>query len=442
MEKHTLAQAEQTTLFRIANLAIFTIGLGFAVRASIADNLRTEIFSQIDTLRAATMVGEALGMTFLGFALTLLIGSALLDLIGVRRMLMLSATANLGGCAAVLFAATLEPGVHCYYIILLGLLATGFGWGAIEAAINPLVVSLAPNHKTARLNAVHAWWPAGIVVGGVLGAALKSFGINWKYNLLVLCIPAIALLFYCLRYAFPVTERVQAGVSYADMWRELYRKPQFLLFWGCMWLTASTELAPGQWVDLSLTNTVGMSGLFILIYVSVLMFTLRHFATKFAHKISSMSLLMLSSCLAAIGLFGLAYARTPSTALLFATLWGTGVCFMWPTMLANVSERFPKGGAVMMGLMGFAGGLAIEILLPQLGKVFDQARIQAAGGVDQLNKLGAEQMKQVLQFASQESFMTIAYIPLVLIPIFAAIWIHDRRQSMKSSVQQTSEIVT
>lgn len=417
--------AKQNRLFRLANLAIFTIGLGFAVRAAIADSLRTEIFALIDPHRAATMVGEALGMTFLGFALTLLIGSALLDLIGIRRMLLLSALCNGLGSTAVLLASHLTPSAGSYYLILAGLLATGLGWGTIEAAINPLVVSIAPENKSARLNAVHAWWPAGIVFGGLIGAGVKSASWPWQLNLLILCVPSTLLFYQSFKASFPQTERVQQGVSYADMWREIYRRPQFLIFWFCMWLTASTELAPGQWVDLSLSNTVGMSGLVILIYVSLLMFSLRHFASVFAHRISSMALLILSSVLASIGLFGLAYARSPLSALLFATIWGAGVCFMWPTMLANVSERFPRGGAVMMGLMGFAGGLAIEVLLPLLGKIFDQARITAAGGVEQLDKLSLEQLRTVTQFASQESFLTIAYLPLALIPIFGAVWIKD-----------------
>lgn len=425
---------DQNKLLRLANLAIFTIGLGFAVRASIADSLRTEIFNQLDAHRAATMVGEALGMTFLGFALTLLIGSALLDLIGIRRMLVLSALCNLCGSAAVVLASNFKPSMGSYYLILAGLLATGLGWGTIEAAINPLVISVAPDNKSARLNAVHAWWPAGIVGGGLIGAGLKFISWPWQLNLLVLCLPALLLLHQSLRANFPQTERVQQGVSYGDMWRELYRRPQFLIFWACMWLTASTELAPGQWVDLSLSNTVGMSGLLILIYVSLLMFSLRHFATVFAHRISSMALLMISSALASVGLFGLAYARSPLSALLFATIWGAGVCFMWPTMLANVSERFPRGGALMMGLMGFAGGLAIEVLLPQLGKVFDQARISAAGGVEQLDRLGSEQLRIVTQFASQESFLTIAYLPLALIPIFGAVWIADRWRTPRADI--------
>jgi MFS family permease len=195
-----------------------------------------------------------------------------------------------------------------------------------------------------------------------------------------------------------------------------------------MWLTTSSELAPGQWVDLTLTHTVGMNGIFILIYVSSLMFVMRHFAGPIAHRLSSIGLLWLSSLLAAIGLFALSRANSPVTAMLAATIWGAGVCFMWPTMLAVVSERFVRGGALAMGLMGFTGGMAIQFLLPLLGRVFDDAKNLAAGGADKLASLSAEQTTQVIQIASRESFQMIALVPLLLLPIFAAIWWSDQRQ--------------
>ena len=79
-------EIDRSRLYHIGNLSIFMIGLGFAVRANIAPNLQHEIYDRIDPLRSAAMVGEALGATFPGFALTLLFGSALVDLMGMKRM--------------------------------------------------------------------------------------------------------------------------------------------------------------------------------------------------------------------------------------------------------------------------------------------------------------------------------------------------------------------
>src|SRR6056297_2341 len=101
------ASIDRKRLYYVGNLSIFMIGLGFAVRAHIAPNLQTDIYDKIDVANSAAMVGEALGITFTGFALTLLFGSALVDIMGMKRMLLLSALGYVAGAAGLLVATVL-----------------------------------------------------------------------------------------------------------------------------------------------------------------------------------------------------------------------------------------------------------------------------------------------------------------------------------------------
>ncbi|WP_444913014.1 MFS transporter [Microbulbifer sp. PAAF003] len=425
----TQIKALHRNVFLVGNLSIFMIGLGFAVRASIAGNLQSDIYDHIDLANSTAMVGEALGFTFSGFALTLLFGSALVDLVGIKRMLMLSSIGYVLGSLLIIAASLVTPGEGVENLVLAGLLLTGLGWGAVEAASNPMVAAVDPENKTQRLNVLHAWWPAGIVVGGLLGLAISALELPWQLNLIVLALPAVVMAWLVSRAEFPVTERVSSGISYGEMFKEVFRQPIFIVLWICMWLTAATELAPGQWVDLTLSRVVGMKGILILVYVSMLMFVMRHFAGRLAKKLSPIGLLWLSSLLAAVGLYCLGMARTPVTAFLAATVWGIGVCYMWPTMLATVSERFVRGGALFLGLLGFAGGMSIQFVLPKLGEIFDNAKIEAAGGLEAFEKLTGDELDTVLATASIESFQSLAVVPLILLPIFAFIWFWDRRQA-------------
>jgi hypothetical protein len=127
----------------------------------------------------------------------------------------------------------------------------------------------------------------------------------------------------------------------------------------------------------------------------------------------------------------LSFADSPITGVLAATLWGVGVCYMWPTMLATASERFPHGGALLMGLMGTAGTLSINFVLPAMGRIFDAKKIEAAGGVAAFNSLSAlpapnPKLDQVLGIASQASFRAVAALPAILLVVFGAIWLYDR----------------
>ncbi len=420
-------EIDRARLYHVGNLSIFMIGLGFAVRANIAPNLQHEIYDQIDPLRSAAMVGEALGATFTGFALTLLFGSALVDLVGMKRMLLLSALGYVVGALGLLAAAFMPVAQHIELLVFSSLLLTGLGWGAVEAASNPMVASLYPEEKTHRLNILHAWWPGGIVVGGLLGVAITSSGLPWELNMVVLLLPALVLAWMVASSVFPVTERVASGVSYRDMFAELVRRPLFWVFWLCMFLTAAAELAPGQWVNIALSNIVGMQGIVLLVYVSGLMFVMRHFAGPIVERISSTGLMFFSCLAAGIGLYLLSLASTPLLAFGAATVWGIGVCYMWPTMLGIISERFPRGGAMAMGLMGFAGGMSIQFVLPQMGSIFDAAKLEAAGGAEALAALSPEAMQDVIRYASVESFQAVAFVPLVLLPVFRIIWLFDRK---------------
>src|SRR5262249_873623 len=138
-----------------------------------------------------------------------------------------------------------------------------------------------------------------------------------------------------------------------------------------MFLTS--ELAPGQWVDLALSRVVHMPGILPLVYVSGLMFLMRHVAGPLVHKLSPIGVLWCSCLTAALGLFALSLAESPAphspaAAVVRAPVWGTGVGCMWPPVLAPASERFPRGGALLMGLMGTAGTLSIQFVLPLMAR--------------------------------------------------------------------------
>jgi len=323
----------------------------------------------------------------------------------------------------------MAPTETAYWVVYFGLLLTGLGWGAVEAATNPLVAAAYPEEKTHRLNILHAWWPAGIVIGGLIGIFIATVGMPWQVNLLVLMIPAVVLVLMVQRAEFPVTERVAMGLSYEEMFEQLFRSPGFWIWFVCMMGTVTAELAPSQWVNVTLTNVVGMSGIWVLIYINVLIFVGRHFAGPLVNRLSSPGLLTIGCALAAPGLYFLAIANSPMAAFAAATLWALGICYFYPTMIGAVAERYPAGGALMIGLMGFAGGLATQFLLPVMGEIFDKAKLAAAGGVAEFSALEGEGLAEVLRIASTQSFQIVAVIPLCLIPVFAILWFVERRRS-------------
>jgi len=416
-------------LFFICCLAYLVIGAHFSMRGIVGGDLEA-IFSKTDPLHSAQMAATALAVPFLGYAITMFFISPLIDAIGMGLLMRLSGILLAVGTVIVISAEHISP-ANVYWIIYFGMLLIGLGWGLVDTNTNPLVVGLYPKDKTHRLNVIHAWWPAGIVLGGLAGKALGYWNVQWEYKLLATLVPAVLLIILCCIAKFPLTERAAAGISFGDMFKEVLKRPMFWIWFFCIGLTATSELAPGQWLEISLSRTVGMSGIWLLIYISSLMFVMRHFAGTVVHKLSPVGLLWFSCLLAAIGLWWLSVASGPVTALLAATLWGIGVCYMWPTMLAAVSERYPRSGALGMGLMGTGATLAIYLFLPVMGWVFDSTKVNAAGGEKAFALLSGDKLSEVLANASQVSFRSVAILPAALLIVFAVIWLYDRKYGVK-----------
>jgi hypothetical protein len=129
-------------------------------------------------------------------------------------------------------------------------------------------------------------------------------------------------------------------------------------------LVGYVELGTDSWI----TNITGrimanaQYGILLFIWTSGLMFVLRFFAGPIVHKISPLGLLFVSALLGCAGLFLLGTADTVLLCVVAATVYGFGKTFLWPTMLGVASERFPKGGAVTLGMVGGIGALSAGLL--------------------------------------------------------------------------------
>lgn len=419
--------AGRSRLFWLGVLALFTASLSASLRAAIASSLKAEWIDPIAPVQAGELIGSALGSAFLGFAVTLFVASAFLDRIGMRRMLVGAGVTFVVGTGLIVGAGVLASGMAIYHLVWVGMLLSGVGWGLTEASINPLTARLYPEETTHRLNVLHAWFPGGLIVGGLAGVFLATV-LPWQAIMALVLLPAIGVIVIATTTPFPAPPPIDRETSFAAMIGEVFRRPSFFIWFGAMFLTASSELAPGQWLDVALSNRVGMRGILLLVYVSALMFVFRHFAGRIAGFLSNPGLLWVSSLLAAIGLYMLSRAQSPVSAIVASTVWGLGVCAMWPTMLASVAERYPRGGPWALGLVGSAGALASFFVLPRLGEMFDQAKVEIAGGPAAFAALTGDALRQVEDAAASASFANLALMPVILLFVFGAVWFAERRK--------------
>jgi MFS family permease len=293
-----------------------------------------------------------------------------------------------------------------------GMFLFAIGNGIAEAVVNPLVATLFPKEKTHYLNILHAGWPGGLILGGLASYFMNpenAKAVGWQIQISLFLIPVVVYGIMLLGQRFPRSEASQHGVAYVDMLKEvgilgaavicvllgLFLKSDFgwsstlaIVGAGALWLgfSAVVGFSAGPWllavllfvhamvgyVELGTDSWIGkitgaimnskQNGLLLFVYTSGLMFALRFFAGPIVHRLSPLGLLFVSGVLGFTGLQLLGAATSVALCIIAATIYALGKTFLWPTMLAVVSEQFPKGGAITIGCIGGVGMLSAGLL--------------------------------------------------------------------------------
>ncbi len=359
-----------------------------------------------------TQKGELTGAGLWPFAITIVLLSLVIDRIGFRLTFWFAAACHVVGLGILLSA-------QGYWALYVGTFVMALGNGAVEAAANPLVATIFSEDKPKWMNRLHAAWPLGLMLGGILAIGLGT-SVDWRIKVGLMAAPVAVYAFLLLGRKFPTSERAAAGIPYKTMLAEagfisafiiialmmlevgrvtslptvavwsligaftlVYAwfsrsagRPLYILFVLLMIPLAVTELSTDSWITELMEpemSAIGLQAGWVLVYTSAIMFVVRMNAGPLLHRAKPLGVLAGASALAAIGLFWLSGA-TGIALLAAATLYGIGKSFFWGTSLAVVSEQFPRGGAVTLNVMAGAGMLAAGIVgTVMLGAMQDRA---------------------------------------------------------------------
>lgn len=386
--------APNKMLFLACFMSIVTTSFSFVLRALTLPQWEAEFNL------TKTQVGEIAGVGLWPFAISIVLFSLIIDRVGYKNSMIFAFICHVSSAAITFFA-------DGYTMLYIGTFIMALGNGTVEAVVNPAVASMFPKQKTKWLNFLHAGWPAGLVLGGVL-ALLMGPEVHWKLKVILVLLPAVTYAVMMLPHKFPLNERVKAGVSYLEMLKEVgiggaliivalivfqigsvfgwsttanvvttlaivgvfgfyvrsFGQPLFIVMLLIMLPLATTELGTDSWItDLMSPEMlkIGLQPGWILVYTSVIMVALRFSAGKIIHRITPLGLLSVCCVIAAGGLFLLS-ASSGIMILVAATVFGLGKSFFWPTMLGVVAERFPKGGALTLNITGGVGMIGAGVI--------------------------------------------------------------------------------
>src|SRR6478752_6084875 len=396
---------QRNQLFVASCLALLVTSLSFGIRAGLLNTWAHEFGLKQEE------IGIITSTAFWGFPLAIVIGGMVVDVIGMKKLLIAAFVFHAIGIFLTIIASGFWP-------LFISTLLIGMGNGTVEAACNPLVASLYPTNKVTRLNYFHLWFPGGIVIGTLI---VKFFGINipetfylsnWRVLVGIMFIPTILYGFLFFKLIFPVTERVASGISTSKMYKSLL-KPLFIVMLILMLGTAITELFTGQWIDVLLKNVTDNAILLLTLETGVMVLG-RGLAEPVVHKLSPAGVLLMSAILSALGLYLLGHS-TGNMLFVGAIVFGMGVCYFWPTMIGFVAENLPETGAVGLNLMGGAGMFAVSIYMILMGGYYDElvaAKLPAGDNSDAAKDVARK-------LAGPEVLNATMVIPVILTVAFA-----------------------
>lgn len=429
----------QGQLFWGCFIALVTTAFGFITRMFLLPEWSKEF--NLDPAQT----GRLAGIGIWPFAVSIIGFSLFIDKIGYKTSMYIAFLGHAIWVVMGVSAYFVSKGGNtelAFALLYWGSLILGLGNGTVEAFINPVVATIYSTEKTKWLNILHAGWPGGLVLAGMLVIFLDA--VPWWIKIGLIAFPVIGYFLMLVPLKFPVQERVASGVSYramlaefgtlgalvvgflltlqlmdffsdgntrplsdAQRWmfigigvavvaafaaytRSLGRPLLFLLVLIMMPL-ATTELGTDGWI------TGIMEGVFkqenydinpgwILVYTSLIMMVLRFVAGPIVHSLSPLGLLAVSSALAIAGLYFLSSA-TGLMIFAAATLYGLGKTFFWPTMLGVVAEQTPKGGALTLNAISGIGMLTVGTLgLPYIGALQADKQIEMLASAEGLQE--------------------------------------------------------
>ena len=401
-------------------LAILAAGIGFGIRGGILANWAAEFGF------TGAQLGAIGGAGFTGFCFGIIIGGVVVDKIGYGKLIVAAFLFHVVS-AFITFAATGgQAQATAYMFLYLGTFVFALANGTLEAVANPLVSTLFPNDRTHYLNILHASWPAGLVLGGLVGWILgDGMHLSWKLQLGLFLVPTALYGIAFFGQRFPKSAASAKGLTIGQMLQEvgilgalvacllvgLFFKEQLggilAFFTGSPFFTSATwsyfawtvafglllivgiktnfsagslllfvlfithalvgavELGTDGWIQ-NITGNIltPAQGKILFVFTSLLMFSLRFCAhwIETHLKVSPIGLLFICSVLASIGLRLVSGIETFAGAMIALAVYALGKTFFWPTMLAVVGDRFPRTGAVAMSIMGGIGMMSAGLL--------------------------------------------------------------------------------
>lgn len=285
------------------------------------------------------------------------LGTKYVSKIGYRRSVIIAQALSVIGLCMIPIMPKLMS--NKFFALEIAMIFCGLGGGLIEVLISPIVEACPTKRKSAIMSMLHSfycWGQMGVVLLSTI--YFRTAGIeNWEYlSLIWAIVPFIDLILFCF---VPINTLVEE--SEESSFRDLVKQKIFWVFLVMMLCAGATELSMSQWASAFAEAGLGVEkwigDLLGPCLFAVCMGTTRVFYAANSHKIGLKKGIFISAGICVVSYLIAVFSPIPIISLLGCTLCGVGSGMLWPGTYSIATNRMPKGGVPMFGLLALAGDL-------------------------------------------------------------------------------------
>lgn len=306
--------------------------------------------------------GNFISLHYIGAVIGIVATGALLDKINARYLLV-------GGALLMGVGLLILTQAQNLWLAYVAMVIIGLGYGALDICPNLVVASLNPERSSIALNILNIMWG----IGAALGPQVANFALSQQNINLAFIATGVFSLALVIPFAFASlephhrTQGTQATVPTPPINIGMLMPFVLLIF-----VYVGAENGFGQWLFTEVTNVTRATASVATLATSLFWGGLtvgRVLATLLLRRMSDEALLMGTTLLIAISAALLiVLPGVESVALISAFLVGIGCGPIFPTALAILNRRFPRGtitGTVVA--FGTTGGIVIPWVQGQVG---------------------------------------------------------------------------
>lgn len=244
-----------------------------------------------------------------------------------------------------------------FVALILSMILCGLGGGLMEVLISPIVEACPTKNKSAIMSLLHSfycWGQVAVVLISTVFFLIFSIE-DWAYLAVFwTLIPVFDLIMFTF---VPLNSLVEEGKE--EKLLSLMKKGIFWILILMMLCAGASELAMSQWASAFAEDALGvekwLGDLLGPCLFAIMMGTARVFYAKNAEKINLKKGILISSLICIASYLIAIFAPFPILSLLGCALCGIGCGLLWPGSFSIASERIPRGGVLLFGVLALAG---------------------------------------------------------------------------------------